>query len=216
MARAHRSAMLAVAIGVSFLHGAPVAAQGTVPAAVPDEVEGQINGKPARFVASGDDVLLSAAEAERLGLPYLESKRIAIGGTPVWIVTLDAVTVAGRTRLAATAGVVPSIAGYFAALRSNPAEAVARSREIQVEINGRKATGIDLGSAGVLISPEAADSVGLAYRDGKRQDLGAVAVWLVEPPGRTMPRTGDKPRAIIVAEPIAYLRALIAGVGRPP
>ena len=152
-----------------------------MPAVVPDEVEGQINGKSARFVASGDDVLLSTVEAERLGIAYLEGKRVAIGGTPLWIVTLTAVTIAKRTRLAVSAGVVPSIGGYFAALRSNPAEAVARSREIQIELNGRKVVGYDLGRAGVLMAPDVAEQAGLDYRAGMRRDLGDVAVWLVVP-----------------------------------
>ena len=206
--------MLAAAIGTSLFSTAQVAAQGTVPAVVPDEVEGQINGRFARFVASGDNVLLSVAEAERLGLPYLDGKRVAIGGTPLWMVTLGAVTVAGNTRLQAPAGVVPSIGGYFAALRSNPAEAVARSREIQLDIGGRKVAAYDLGSAGVLVSPEAADSAGLSYKTGKRRDLGGVAAWLVEPP--SLPGGGEKPATIIVAEPLAYFRALMAGAGKPP
>ena len=209
---AFRPALFAAVIGAVLLPAAPVAAQGTVPAIIPDEVEGQINGKFARFVASGDDVLIAAAEADRLGLSYLDGKRIAIGGTPLWIVTLDAVTVAGRTRLQVAAGVVPSIGGYFAALRANPAEAVARSREIQLEINGRKVTAYDLGSAGVLLAPDLADAAGLSYRQGKRQDLGPVVAWLVEPP--PLPGRGEKPATIIVAEPLAYLRALMAGAGR--
>lgn len=212
--RALRPALLAMAIGACPLATAPAAAQGTVPAVVPDEVEGQINGKFARFVASGDDVLIASAEAERLGLAYLDGKRMAIGGTPLWIVTLDAVTVAGRTRLQVPAGVVPSIGGYFAALRANPAEAVARSREIQLEINGRKVTAYDLGSAGVLLAPDLADAAGLAYRQGKREDVGSVVAWRVEPP--PLPGRGEKPAAIIVAEPLAYLRALISGAGKPP
>ena len=207
-----RPALFAAVIGAVLLPAAPVAAQGTVPAIIPDEVEGQINGKFARFVASGDDVLIAASEADRLGLNYLDGKRIAIGGTPLWIVTLDAVTVAGRTRLQVAAGVVPSIGGYFAALRANPAEAVARSREIQLEINGRKVTAYDLGSAGVLLAPDLADAAGLSYRQGKRQDLGPVVAWLVEPP--PLPGRGEKPATIIVAEPLAYLRALMAGAGR--
>ena len=215
VARAVRRALLVAALGASLLPTAHVAAQGTVPAVVPDEVEGRINGKVARFVASGDDVLIATAEAERLGLAYLDGKRMAIGGTPLWIVTLDAVTVAGRTRLQVPAGVVPSIGGYFAALRANPAEAVARSREIQVEINGRKVTAYDLGSAGVLLAPDLADAAGLADRQGKRDDLGSVVAWKVEPPPPLAGR-GDKPATIIVAEPLAYLRALIAGAGRAP
>ncbi len=215
IARALRPAMLVAAIGASLLlPTAPVGAQGTAPAAVPDEVDGQINGKRARLVASGDDVLVTTAEAERLGLAYLDGKRIAIGGTPLWIVTLGSVTVAGRTRLQAPAGVVPSIGGYFAALRTNPAEAVARSREIQLEINGRQVTAYDLGSAGVLLAPDLADAAGLSYRQGKRRDLGPVVAWLVEPP--PLPGRGEKPATIIVAEPMAYLQALISGAGKPP
>lgn len=214
MTRTFAELILAATFGIAALSTLHVAAQGTVPAIVPDEVDGQINGKRARFVASGDDVLLSTAEADRLGLPYLDGKRIAIGGTPLWIVTLDAVTVAGKTRLQAPAGVVPSIGDYFAALRTNPAEAVARSREIELDIGGRKVPAYDLGSAGVLISPESADSAGLSYRAGKRQDLGAVSAWLVEPPA--LPGRGEKPATIIVAEPLAYFRALMAGVGKPP
>ena len=214
MTRTFAATILAAALGIAALSASQVAAQGTVPAVVPDEVDGQINGKRARFVASGDDVLLSTVEADRLGLPYLDGKRVAIGGTSLWIVTLDAVTVAGKTRLQAPAGVVPSIGGYFAALRSNPAEAVARSREIQLDIGGRKVAAYDLGSAGVLISPESADSAGLSYRTGKRRDLGGVAAWLVEPP--PLPGGGEKPATIIVAEPLAYFRALMAGAGKPP
>ena len=211
-----RPALLAVAIGMSLTAPADAAAQGTVPAVVPDEVEGQINGKPARFVASGDDVLLPTAEAERLGIAYLEGKRVAIGGTPLWIVTLPAVTIAKRTRLAVPAGVVPSIGGYFAALRSNPAEAVARSREIQIELNGRKVVGYDLGSAGVLMAPDVAEQAGLDYRAGTRQDVGDVAVWLVVLPSSPSSVAGAKPATFIVAEPLTYLRALMAGAGRPP
>jgi len=206
--------LFVIALGAAGLSPPPARAQGTVPAVVPDETDGQINGKLARFVASGDDVLLSVAEADRLGLAYLDGKRIAIGGTPLWIVTLDSVTVAGKTRLQAQAGVVPSIGGYFAALRANPAEAVARSREIEIDIGGRKVPAYDLGTAGVLMSPESADSAGLSYRTGKRRDLGGVAAWLVEPP--KLPGGGEKPATIIVAEPLAYFRALMAGAGKPP
>ncbi len=210
------AAMLLAAIAAIPAVTMTARAQGTVPAVVPDEIDGQINGKRARFVARGDDVLIAAAEADRLGLPYQEGKRVAIGGTPLWLVTLGSVTVAGTTRLSAPAGVVPSIAGYFAALRTNPAEAVARSREIQLDIGGRRVIAYDLGTAGVLMAPDVAESAGLDYKSGKRQDLGPVAAWLVEPPSRPLPGTGEKPATIIVAEPLAYLRALMAGAGKPP
>ena len=214
LALAAACAAIGAAGAVGALAWSPAAAQGTVPALVPDEVEGRINGKPARFVAQGDDVLLSTEQAERLGMAYLGGRRIAIGGTPLWIVTLGSVTVAGKTRLGAAAGVVPSVADYFSALRANPAEAVARSREIQLEINGRKVTAYDLGSAGVLLSAESAEAAGLDYRRGRRQDLGGVVAWQVEPPPSA--GVGEKPATLIVAEPLAYLRALMAGAGRSP
>ena len=60
-------------------------------------------------MAQGDDVLLSAGEADRLGIEYRGGKRLSIGSTPLWLVVLNSVTVAGRTRLGTQAGVVPSI-----------------------------------------------------------------------------------------------------------
>ncbi len=198
----------ATALGLLAL---PAAAQGTSPAAAaaspPTEVDGQINGKPARFVAQGDDVLLSAGEADRLGIEYRGGKRLSIGGTPLWLVVLNSVTVADRTRLGTQAGVVPSIPDYFAALRAHPAEALARSREFQVEINGVQVQGYNLGRAGVLLSFGVADRAGLKYRQGKRQDLGFVQAWVVQ----TLVKVGaEEGQAMVtVAEPEPYFEALL-------
>jgi hypothetical protein len=188
----------------------PVAAQGPASAqTVPTEIEGQINGKKARFVARGDDVLVSAAEADRLGVAYREGKSLSIGGSTVWLVTLDAVTVAGRTRLVAPAGVVPSISGYFEALRAHPAEAFARSREIRVEINGTQVQAYDLGIGGVLLSIDAAEHAGLQYRLGKPQTLGKASAWVIEVPVKV----GEEQlqATVTVAEPQAYFEAVLAG-----
>ena len=163
-------------------------------------------------MAQGDDVLLAASEAERLGIAYRDGKSLSIGGTPLWLVILNSVTVADRTRIGVQAGVVPSVPAYFAALRANPAEALARSREIQVEINGQQVPGYNLGSAGVLLSFDVAERAGVKYREGKRQDLGFVSAWVLEMPVRVGTQEG---RAMVtVAEPEAYFKALMAGAAR--
>lgn len=182
---------------------------------VPAEVEGRIDGRPARFAASGGDLLLSVAEAERLGIPYRDGKRVDIGGTPLWLVTLGSVTVGGQTRLAAQAGVVPDIAGYVAALRSNPAQALARSRETRAEIAGQPVRGYDLGAGGLLLAPEEADRIGLRYREGRRADVGSATAWVVEAPVK-LGKVEAAPLHVVVAEPDAYFRELVAGVAAPP
>lgn len=205
-------ALLVASIVVSCL---PVSAQDARPApAAPSEIDGQINGKKARFVAQGDDVLVSAAEADRIGLSYLDGKRLAIGGTPLWVVTLASVTVEGRTRLVAPAGVVPSIPGYFAALRANPAEAFARSREITVELNGVSVKAYDLGDSGVLMTPAEAERAGLKYRDGKQQNVGTVVIWVVQAPvkiGAAIPVT----TTVTVTDPQAFFESLMSGAAKP-
>ena len=187
-----------------------VAAAQQVVAAPPQEIDGQINGKKARFVAQGDDVLLSAAEAERLGLAYREGKSTTIGGTPLWLVTLESVGVDGRVRVNAPAGVVPSIPGYFAALHAHPAEAFARSREIQVELNGVQVKAYDLGDAGVLMTVAEAERAGLKYQGGKRQNVGAVVTWVIDAPvriGAAIPVT----TTVTVTDPEAFFESLMAG-----
>ena len=206
-------ALSLAAAWVSILPGSAAAQNAPGSAATPSETDGQINGQKARFVASGDDVLVSAGEADRLGLSYRQGKSISIGGTPLWLVTLDSVTVAGRTRLVAPAGVVPSIPGYFAALRAHPAEAFARSREIQVAINGQTVPAYDLGVAGVLLSPDAAARAGVNYRDGKREDIGSVTAWTLEMPVTIGAQ--QSPMTVTVTEPEAYFEALMKGAGKP-
>ena len=182
---------------------------------VPAEIDGRIDGQPARFVASGDDLLLSVAEAERLGIPYRDGKRIEIGGTPLWLVTLGSVTVDRKTRLAAPAGVVPSIAGYVAALRSNPAQALARSRETRAEIKGQPVRCYDLGIGGLLLAPEDADRIGLRYLEGRRADVGSTAAWVVEAPVR-LGTAAAVPLLVVVADPASYFRDVLATLGAPP
>ena len=176
---------------------------------IPAEVEGRIDGRPARFVASGEDLLIPVAEAERLGIAYRDGKRVEIGGTPLWLVTLGSVTVAGKTRLAAPAGVVPDIAGYAAALRSNPAQALARSRETRAEVEGQAVSGYDLGAGGLLLAPEEAERIGLRYRDGRRADVGSAMAWVVEAEVK-MGKAALAPLSVVVAEPAAYFRELLA------
>ena len=159
-----------------------------------------------------DDVLLSTGEADRLGIEYRDGKRLAIGGTPLWLVILNSVTVAGRTRLGTQVGVVPSIPVYFAALRAHPAEALARSREFQVEISGVEVPGYNLGRAGVLLSFSVADRAGVKYREGKRQDVGFVQAWVIQ----TLVKVGaEEGQAMVtVAEPEPYFEALMAMAAR--
>jgi hypothetical protein len=208
-----------VAIRAAALAFAALAATGFLPSAAtaqsaPQEMAGQINGKAARLVAQGDDVLISVAEAEHLGIDYRQGKSVTIGGTPLWLVTLGSVTSNGSTRINAPAGVVPSIAGYFEALRTHPAEAVARSRETQAEINGVAVKAYDLGDLGVLVSPTEAERAGLNYRDGRQQKLGQVDAWKIE----TVVSMGAEKASsalVTVAEPVPYFEALIAGAGKP-
>jgi len=208
-------AVLCVLAGAAGLAPATALAQ-RIADAVPAEIEGQINGEKAHFFARGDDVLVAAPEADRLGLPYRDSTPISIGGTPLWIVLLASVTVDKQTRIGVKAGVVPSIAGYFTALRAHPAEALARSREVQVEINGHKVPAYDLGEAGVLLAPEVADVAGVKYREGQRHDLGAAQAWVVEM--AVTLRAQESATTVIVAEPEPYFQALVAaaaGKARP-
>ncbi|MEO6363914.1 MAG: hypothetical protein ABIO71_11835 [Caldimonas sp.] len=181
---------------------------------VPEETDGRIDGQPARFVARGDDLLLSVAEAERLGIPYRDGRRIEIGGTPLWLVTLGSVTVDRKTRLAAPAGVVPSIAGYVAALRANPAQALARSREMRAEIQGQPVQGYDLGGGGLLLAPGEADRIGLRYLEGRRADIGSTAAWVVEAPVK-LGSGAAAPLPVVVADPASYFRELLATVAEP-
>ena len=184
---------------------------------VPVETDGRIDGRPARFVASGDDLLLSVAEAERLGIPYREGKRLEIGGTPLWLVTLGSVTTDKKTRLSVPAGVVPSIEGYVAALRSNPAQALARSREVRAEVQGQAVRGYDLGPAGLLLPAEEAERIGLRFREGRRADAGAVAAWVVEAPVKAGAAAAATPLpVVVVADPIAYFRELLVAAAAPP
>ncbi|MEO8836430.1 MAG: hypothetical protein ABI364_06790 [Caldimonas sp.] len=208
-----KTALVARRAVVAFLlaGAAATSAQRVVPA----EIDGRIDGHPARFVASGDDLLLSVAEAERLGIPYRDGKRIEIGGTPLWLVTLGSVTVDRKTRLAAPAGVVPSIAGYVAALRSNPAQALARSRETRAEIQGQTVRGYDLGAGGLLLAPEEADRIGLRYLEGRRADVGSTTAWVVEAPVK-LGTAATAPLPVVVAEPAAYFRDLLATLAVPP
>jgi hypothetical protein len=213
--RPPRALLLSVALAASCLLGTPAAGQAPPPAtaAVPAESEGQIDGQRARFVAQGDDVLISAAEADRIGLSYRSGKRIDIGGTPLWLVTLASVTVSGQTRLAVTAGVVPDVADYFAALHAHPAEAFARSREIEVEINGQKVPAYDLGEAGVLLAVDVAERAGVKYQQGTRRDVGAIHAWVLEMPVKSGAQ--EAVASVTVTEPRAYFEALLAAAGKP-
>ena len=203
------AALIAFSAFIAAVLPSVAAAQQAV-VAPPQEIDGQINGKKARFVAQGDDVLLSTAEAERLGLVYREGKSTTIGGTPLWLVMLESVGVDGRVRVNAPAGVVPSIPGYFAALHAHPAEAFARSREIQVELNGVQVKAYDLGDAGVLMTVAEAERAGLKYQGGKQQNVGAVVTWVVDAPvriGAAIPAT----TTVTVTDPEAFFESLMAG-----
>ena len=160
-------------------------------------------------------MLLSAAEADRIGLAYRDGKTLSIGGTTLWIVTLGSVTIDGRTYLNAPAGVVPSIAGYFAALRAHPAEALARSRETKAEINGVAIRAYDLGDAGVLLAPGEAERAGLHASDGRPQDVGGVHAWAIEAAVKRGTAEKAARATVTVAEPEPYFEALMSGAGRP-
>jgi hypothetical protein len=213
MRAAFRTTIRTAALAFAAVAATLVVPSAATAQAAPQEVAGQINGKAARLVAQGDDVLISVAEAERLGIDYRQGKSVTIGGTPLWLVTLGSVTSNGSTRINAPAGVVPSIAGYFEALRTHPAEAVARSRETQAEINGVVVKAYDLGDLGVLVSPAEADRAGLKYREGRQQNVGQVEAWKME----TVIKVGAEKEAsalVTVAEPLPYFEALIAGAGK--
>jgi hypothetical protein len=211
--RARRiAALLVAAFGVALAW--PGLAQAPASASAPQEVDGQVNGKRVRLVASGDNVLLSAAEADRIGLGYRDSKALSIGGTPLWIVTLGSVTVEGRTYINAPAGVVPSIADYFAALRAHPAEALARSRETKAEINGIPIRVYDLGDAGVLVSPAEAERAGLHAADGRPSDLGRVHAWVIDAVVKTAGADKPAPATVTVAEPESYFEELMAAAAK--
>ena len=213
----HRFAAIAAAVliaGAAPAIPVDVSAQPAPAAPLPQEIDGQINGKKARFVAQGDDVLISAAEAERLGLSYRDGKSITIGGTPLWLVTLESVGVDDKIRLNARAGVVPSIPGYFVALRAHPAEAFARSREIQVGLGGVSVKAYDLGDAGVLMTAAEAERAGLNYRSGKQQNVGTVVTWIIDAPvkiGAAIPVT----TTVTVTDPEAFFASLMAGAPKP-
>jgi hypothetical protein len=197
--------------GCGALPAGPGSAQAVAAAAAtPQEVEGQVNGVRARFVASGDNVLLSTAVADRVGLGYRDGKTLSIGGTTLWIVILGSVTIDGRTYLNAPAGVVPSIAGYFAALRAHPAEALARSRETSAQINGVDVRAYDLGDAGVLLAPVEAERSGLHAADGRPQDLAGVRAWVIEAAVKVGAAEKAAPATVTVAEPEPYFEALMA------
>jgi hypothetical protein len=213
--RAAARLALALAAAVGAVPVEPTVAQEPVAApAAPSEIDGQINGKKAHFVAQGDDVLVSAAEAGRVGLPYLGGKSISIGGTTVWLVTLDAVTVDGKTRLLWPAGVVASIPGYFEALRAHPAEALARSREMAVEINGTQVPAYDLGDGGVLMSIDAAEQAGVPWRQGKREAIGQTIAWVVEAAVKVKAQAAQT--KVIVTDPQAFFEAMLAGARPAP
>ena len=173
------AALLALAALLATTLGSAVLAQ-----PVPAEREGLINGKPARFVADEANVLLSAAEADRLRIPYRQGRREAIGDVVVWLVTLDSVSIDGRTRGAAQAGVVTDIKKYFAALRapSNHAKLQLLDRQVTIEVNGKAVQAFDMSIGGYLLPTREAERIGLAYRQGQRSELGGpggAAVWVV-------------------------------------
>ncbi|MEO8080039.1 MAG: hypothetical protein ABI641_05875 [Caldimonas sp.] len=205
--------VLLVALCAGAVPAARALAQGAgTAAAAPSETDGQINGKRARLVAQGDDILLSTAEADRIGVAYQSGKRVSIGGTTIWLVTLDSVTVGGRTRLAAPAGVVPDIAAYFAALRGNSVEALTNAHAVQAEVGGQSVQAFDLGMGGVMLPIAEARRIGLKYEAGKRKTVGDVAVWLVEVPVRV--DNVDVLPMVLVTEPEPFFKAMQAEIDK--
>lgn len=179
MARAWWAASLALAALLTAIPGSGALAQ-----PVPAAREGLINGKPARFVADEANVLLSTAEADRLRIPYRQGRREAVGDVVIWLVTLDSVSVDGRTRSAAQAGVVTDISKYFAVLRapSNHAKLHLLSRQTTIEVNGKTVQAFDMSIGGYLLPTREAERIGLAYRQGQRSELGGpggATVWVV-------------------------------------
>ena len=198
---------LAIGLGGSMANA--VAADGAVPA----EIEGRINGKPARFVSRGEDVLLSTAEADRLGIFYLGGKRLQIGETTLYVVVLDAVTVDKATRLAATAGVVASIPAYFAALQAHAFEVMTTTRQFEAQVAGKPARVFDFGIGGYVMSTQEAERIGLDYRSGREQLVGGVATWLVDTPVK---RGTEISPALLVTDPEPFFKALQAQAAAKP
>lgn len=188
----------------------PAWAQPTPPA----EVQGRIDGKPARFLAAGDDVLLTRREADRLGLSYRQGKRLRIGSVDLWSVTLVSVTVAGQTRLGVEAGVVESAAAYFAALRSHRAEAQVLSRQREIEINGRRVTAYDGGIGGFVVAIAEARRIGLPYTTGRRQRVEGVDTWLLSVRVKVRPQEAEVESPVLVAPLLPLLRAQQAALDR--
>jgi hypothetical protein len=205
-----REALAAIGIAVGLAAGAALlpASAAAADGAVPAEIDGSINGKPARFVARGDDILLSTAEADRLGIFYLGGKRVQIGEITLYVVLLDAVTVDKATRLGATAGVVASIPAYFAALQAHAFEVMASTRQIEVQVAGKPARVFDFGIGGYVMSIQEAERIGLDYRRGQEQRVGGVAAWLVDAPV-TWGAAGSAP-ALLVTDPEPFFKALQA------
>jgi hypothetical protein len=124
------------------------------------------------------------------------------------------VTVGGKTRLLWPAGVVASIPGYFEALRAHPAEALARSREMAVEINGTQVPAYDLGDGGVLMSIDAAEQAGVPWRQGKREAIGQTIAWVVEAAVKVKAQAAQT--KVIVTDPQAFFEAMLAGARPAP
>lgn len=176
-----RTLLLLIALLVVAWPKTSARAQGSRPAsAAPADIVGQINGKTARFASQGDDVLVSAAEADRLGVSYRQKPGITIGGTTLWQATLASVTIGNHTRLNVRAGVVPSIEAYITALRANPAEALMKSRRLVGKVDGRDAEMYDMGIGGILLPLEEAERLGLRSRLKAHSSGAASRMWLLE------------------------------------
>ncbi len=177
---------------------------------LPPEVSGLINGKPARFVAEGDDILLTTAEAARVGIDYRQAKTVLIGPIVLWQVRLSSVVVGERVRRDVPAGVVVSIAAYIEALQRHQVAASGYSRETRIEINGKTVRAFDLGIGGILVPIDEAERVRIRYREeGKRNDIGEAQAWIVVVPIK-MSEKEPVMLPITVAEPRAYFRAMQA------
>lgn len=196
-------AALCLSIGSARAQGPAAAPTRLVP---PPEVSAVVNGKPARLLAEGEDILLTTAEADRLGLDFRRTEPVSIGPVKLWRVQLASIVVGGRTRQDAPAGVVVNVAAYFDAGQRHGTQVDALSRETRIEVNGKTVKAYNFGLGGYLLPSAEADRIGVPYRtQGQRADVDSIAAWTVMVDiglnGRVI---GSMP--VLVTEPRAYFR----------
>ncbi|MEO8754586.1 MAG: hypothetical protein ABI624_18110 [Casimicrobiaceae bacterium] len=182
----------------------------------PVEVEGRINGIVARFYGDGHaGVVLTPAEADRLGLRYRDAKAQMLLDMPTYPVTLASVQVGSQIVRDVKGLVVPDVAKLFAAVKANPYKAHYESRKGIVQINGKAVDAYDLGMGGLLVPIEEADRIGLRYRDGRKAGEGSATLWMVE----VSVRMGDQKEVLMpvtVTDAKQFFSAAQQALEHPP